>query len=74
MTTRTFTVTVTRGPIIGDVDMDGSVGIADITSLIDMVLGSVLAIYDPVAADVDCDNQITIADVTSLIDMVLTGH
>ena len=74
MATRTFTVTVTRGPIIGDVDMDGSVGIADITSLIDMVLGSVLAIYDPVAADVDCDNQITIADVTSLIDMVLTGH
>ena len=74
MATRTFTVTVTRGSIIGDVDMDGEVTIADITSLIDMIMGSVLNIYDPVAADVDRDHQITIADVTALIDMVLDKH
>ena len=69
--TRTFTVTVTRGPIIGDVDMDGVVTIADVTSLMDMILGSVLNIYDPDAADVDRDGEITIADVTALMDMIL---
>ena len=74
MATATFQVTVTRGSILGDVDMDGAVTIADITSLIDMIMGSVLNIYDPVAADVDCDGDITIADVTSLIDMILEKH
>ena len=67
----TFQVTVTRGSIIGDVDMDGRVTIGDITSLIDMILGSVLTIYDPNAADVDRDGIIGIADVTTLIDMIL---
>ena len=74
LATATFQVTVTRGSIIGDVDMDGRVTIADVTSLIDMILGSVLAIYDPNAADVDRDGNIGIADVTALIDLILENH
>ena len=72
--TTAFQVTVTRASIIGDVDMDGEVTIADVTSLIDMIMGSVLACYDPVAADVDRDGSIGIADVTALIDLILLGH
>lgn len=74
LATATFQVTVTRGSIIGDVDMDGNVTIADLASLIDMVLGSVLTCYDPNAADVDRDGMITIADVSGLIDLLLERH
>ena len=71
MASTVFAVTVSRASIPGDVDMDGAVTIADITSLIDIILGSVLANFDPVAADVDLDGHITIADVTALIDIIL---
>ena len=57
--------------MIGDVDGDGKVTIADVTSLIDMILhgdGDYQA-----AADVDADGKISIADVTSLIDSLLNG-
>ena len=56
----------------GDVNGDGEVNIADVTTLIDYLLGGELDSFDEVAADVDGDTQINIADVTALIDMLLT--
>jgi hypothetical protein len=52
--------------------MDGVLTIADVTDLIDILLGSVLTVYDMGAADVDRDGHITIADVTELIDLLLS--
>ena len=52
--------------------MDGKLTIADVTDLIDILLGSVLNNYDPGAADVDQDGHISIADVTELIDLLLS--
>ena len=72
MASKTFTVTVTRGSIPGDVDMDGSVSIADVTTLVDIIFGSVLTNYDRAAADLDSDGRITIADATMLIDKILS--
>ena len=69
----TFEVTVT-GYMIGDVNMDGKVGIDDVTALIDILLGSVLTDYDMDAADVDMDGRLTINDVTALIDMLLNNN
>ena len=69
----TFEVTVT-GSMIGDVNMDGKVGIDDVTALIDILLGSVLIDYDMDAADVDRDGRLTINDVTALIDMLLNNN
>ena len=74
LATTTFTVTVTGSSKPGDVNMDGKVSIDDVTDLIDILLGSVLTVYDMNAADVDRDGKITIADVTALIDMLLSGH
>ena len=74
LVTESFTVTVTAGSIPGDVNMDGKVTIADVTDLIDILLGSVLNIYDLGAADVDKDGRITIADVTELIDRLLSEN
>ena len=58
----------------GDVNMDHRVTIEDVTDLIDILLGSVLTVYDMNAADADRDGRITINDVTVLIDYLLTGH
>lgn len=74
MASTSFAVTVTAVSIPGDVNMDGEVTIADVTKLIDVLLGYVLADYDPAAADVDRDGEISIADVTSLIDFLLRGN
>ena len=55
----------------GDVNDDGVVNIADVTSLIDYLLsgdGSGINLY---AADVNSDDNINIADVTHLIDILL---
>ena len=57
----------------GDVNGDGNVNIADVTALIDYLLGG----SDGVAwdnADVNRDGALNIADVTSLIDHLLGGY
>ena len=67
-----FSYSIAGGPdvLVGDVDVDGQVSIADVTALIDILLTGSEA---PAAADVDGDGQVSIADVTSLIDILLTG-
>ena len=58
---------------IGDVNNDHVVNIADVTSLIDYLLGSANNINEQ-AADVNQDKVINIADVTALIDKLLSGN
>ena len=55
----------------GDVNGDGQLTIADVTTLIDMLLGAgnTEGYYTP--GDVNMDSHVTIADVTALIDMLL---
>ncbi|MBR1788889.1 MAG: M6 family metalloprotease domain-containing protein [Bacteroidaceae bacterium] len=58
----------------GDVNKDGSVSIADVTALVNIVLGKIEATddrYDFTAADVNKDGSVTIADVTALVNVVL---
>ena len=57
----------------GDVNMDGNVSIADVTVLIDYLLGTEVSPFDSAAADVSHDGNISIADVTALIDLLLSG-
>ena len=67
-------ITVTASSLRGDVNRDGSVTIADVTALVDIILGKDPGpeyLYDHVAADVNLDTGITIADVTALVDIIL---
>ena len=57
----------------GDVDHDGQVSIADVTALIDYLLGNDDGVCTA-CADLDGDSAISIADVTSLIDELLNAH
>ena len=62
-----------RVVMLGDVNMDGEVTIADVTTLIDYLLGGNVTPFDLDAADVNQDESISIGDVTALIDMLLSG-
>ena len=57
----------------GDVNGDGSVNIADVTTLIDYLLGSTSGV-NVSAADCNQDSSVNIADVTALIDYLLSNH
>jgi hypothetical protein len=59
--------------IPGDVNNDGYVNIADVTTLIGMVLSGDTSASDCPAGDLNDDGYLTIADVTALISMVLRG-
>lgn len=59
---------------IGDVNKDGNVSIADVTALIDYLLGGDASAIDLAAANVNSDDTVSIADVTALIDLLLSGN
>lgn len=60
-------------PLVGDVNGDGEVSIADVTALIDYLL-SPNSTLDEDVADVNHDGEVTIGDVTALIDLLLGGN
>ncbi len=55
----------------GDVDQNGTVAIADVTTLIDLLLKNG---ETPAEADTNLDTVVTIGDVTVLIDYLLSGN
>ena len=58
--------------LLGDVNSDGQITIADVTALVNIILGKDTANqYNHAAADVNKDNQTTIADVTALVNIIL---
>ena len=67
-----FNYTIAGGAdyIVGDVDGNGRLSIADVTALIDLLLSGGAA---PDAADVNRDGGVSIADVTALIDLLLAN-
>ena len=60
--------------MLGDVNNDRSVNIADVTALIDYVLGGNATGVNLAAADVNGNSLVNIEDVTALIDYVLGGN
>ena len=66
-----FTITTL---LRGDVNRDGQISIADVTALVNIILGKDNVqpyVYDHLAADVNTDSSISIADVTSLVNIIL---
>ena len=56
--------------LTGDVNGDGQVSIADVTALVNIILGK-SSDYNEAVADVNGDEHITIADVTALVNIIL---
>ena len=53
----------------GDVNGDGEVNIADINTVIDVILSG----NDNMNCDVNGDHEVNIADVNTIIDIILGG-
>lgn len=56
--------------LVGDVDMNHEIAVADVAALVNVVLGRQTD-YRQVLADVNGDGDISIADVTALVDILL---
>ena len=63
---------IPKTTLLGDVNNDGKVTIADVTALVNILLGKDASGYDRDAADVNEDKDVTIADVVALVKMILT--
>jgi hypothetical protein len=59
-------------PLLGDVNGDNEITIADVTTLINMLLSN--NISDLAVCDINKDGEVTIGDVTALINMLLKGN
>ena len=55
---------------IGDVNNDGSLSVADVTELVNIILGKT-SDYNKKLADVNEDGSVTVADVTELVNIIL---
>ena len=62
---------IPKATLLGDVNGDGEVTIADVTALVNILLGKDTAGYNLEAADVNSDGGRTIADVTVLVNILL---
>ena len=60
-------------PIAGDVNMDGSVNITDVTVLVNYLMGGNPTPFNEDAADVSGDGTVNITDVTMLINRIMTS-
>ena len=58
--------------LVGDVNLDGSVNITDVTTLIDIILTGKLGDILFNNADVNGDGSVNIVDITAVIDIILT--
>ena len=55
--------------MLGDVNGDGAVNVSDVTTLINMILGTIP--MDQSVADVNSDGAANVSDVTALINIIL---
>ena len=55
-----------------DINGDGEVNIADVNSLIDIILGGLD--YSDGLSDVNKDGEVNIADINAITDMILSGE
>lgn len=58
----------------GDVNHDGKVDVADVTTLVDYILGNTPQGFDASNCNVNEDTKIDVGDVTSLVDIILNSN
>ena len=60
--------------VTGDVNHDGKVDVADVTTLVDYILGNTPQGFNASNCDVNNDTKIDVSDVTSLVDIILNNN
>ena len=65
---------VTRVPIIGDVNGDGTISVSDVMALVSFILDIKTDNFIIENADINGDGLYSVTDVTILVDLVLEGN
>jgi hypothetical protein len=60
--------------LMGDVNNDGYVNIADVTCMVSYILGNTPPVFIRKAADINNDDVINITDVTALVELILNAN
>lgn len=68
-----FDPNVPTNVIEGDVNLDGEINIADVNTLVDLILSSDQCIADA-DTDVNQDGEINIADINAISNIILSGE
>ena len=69
MTAKTYVVNfVKKAPAKGDLNQDGTVDVADVTLLVNKLLG--IAVLDDSQCDLNHDGIVDVADVTTLVNII----
>ncbi len=68
-----FPICASGAPLLGDVDGDGEVAIADVSALVDYLMTNDASQIVLENANVDGDGEVAISDVSALIDILLNG-
>ncbi|MBQ8050530.1 MAG: M6 family metalloprotease domain-containing protein [Bacteroidaceae bacterium] len=61
----------TLATLLGDANNDGEVSIADVTAVVNHILGRTPEAFAPLNADMNQDGVISIADVTAIVNLIL---
>ena len=59
---------------LGDVNVDGTINVTDVTMLVDYILGMEDEDFNFENADITRDDMISVTDVTALVDLILGGN
>ena len=62
-----FTVSIDDSTLVGDVNLDGSVDVLDVVSIVNIILDDSYTSY----GDINADGELDVIDIVLLIEMIL---
>ena len=65
--------TVKEGFLMGDVNHDGEVSVADVNLLVRVILGQSVEVFFEEEADMNGDGNVSVADVMSIVEIILAN-
>jgi len=63
-----FTVSIDDSNLIGDVNLDGSIDVLDVVSIVNIILSDSYTLY----GDINSDGELNVIDIVLLMDMILS--
>jgi hypothetical protein len=66
-----FCIQLPKAPVLGDVNNDGAIDIADAVCIVNHIVGKATPVFVEAAADVNNDGDIDIADAVRVVNLIV---